>query len=352
MTRFLSENDELGEALMDLVRSYRTAAYRDRLREFRDRVVNAHGIVFSGMGTSEFTPLLIASGLSHLGIPNRTIDTGEMLHYGGRGGQANQLHVLTSQSGETVELIRLLTDTSFGQPYVAITNAETSTLASRSVLTLPLCAGTEVSITTKTFTNNLALLHILATVIRDIDALDAAFADIEQAARAISVVDKDAVARAADLLAPADSLAFVARGPAIVNARQCALTFMEGAHCMAAAFTGGAFNHGPMEAADSDFRLVLFAPSGQTEALADGLLRRVLPLGARVALMSDRSSAVDGITGNVGLMTIAPTDGRHSEHLFPIVAARTHNHLLHELAERRGVRAGEFRYGGKVTIEE
>ena len=35
--------------------------------------------------------------------------------------------------------------------------------------------------------------------------------------------------------------------------------------------------------------------------------------------------------------------------LFPILAARTHNHLLHLLATRLGIETGHFRYGGKVT---
>jgi glucosamine--fructose-6-phosphate aminotransferase (isomerizing) len=351
MNEFLKENKELASALENLLVFYRGEG-RAKLFEFRKRALEGRRLVFSGMGTSEFTPMMIEHRLSRLGVISRCIDAGELLHYEEVSKLADDLFIFTSQSGETVEVKKLLHERTFSKPYIAITNCESCSLANNASLILPLCAGNEQSITTKTFTNNLALLHILATIMENLDFLDKAFLEIETAIKSIQVIDIEAIRLAAAKLLPADMLMFIARGPAIVNAKQCALTFMEGTRCVASAFTGGAFNHGPFESVEGKSRLIIFAPTGKTQGILDNLIYRLEKLGPKVVVITDRNINISHTNDSIEIIKVGSIPEAIVEDLFPIIAARTHNLLLYEVARRRGIQAGMFRYGKKVTTDE
>lgn len=351
MNQFVKENDDLSRALEDFIEYYRGEG-RERLFSFRALASGSRGLDFCGMGTSEFTPHAVEWRLAALGYSSRIMDAGEFTHYGEPWQSRGRLLVFTSQSGESAELKSLFRYADSDLDYVAVTNSESNTLARGSTLTLPLCAGHEQSITTKTFTNNLALLHLLTTVLEKPDRLDGALSELEATAEALSVVDADAVVRATEVLSPADAIAFVGRGPSIVNAKQCALTFMEGARCVAAAFTGGGLNHGPFEAVGRDFRMVVFAPAGRTESLIDNLLKRAGRQETRIVAFTDRVCPTVGSHDTIVAVPIERVLDEGNEDLFPIVAARSHNLLLHAFAASRGVEAGEFRYGSKVTADE
>lgn len=344
MSSFLQENEDLPRALSDLVRFYRGEA-KARLGELRSLKGSRRGLLFSGMGTSELTPLYIQWSVRKAGMSCATVDAGEWLHYGEHTAAA-ELVVLTSQSGESVELRRLVDEKLTGQPYVAITNAPESSLARGAALVLPLCGGSEQSITTKTFTNNLAVLRLLAAaliepagVARELDMLD-------RLAGLMPAVDQEAILRAARHLGSCHSLAFVGRGAACVSARQCGLTFMEGCRIPSCPYTGGAFNHGPMEAVDRGLGVVVFSPVDGTAGLAGGLAERASGRGASVVLVTEPGQSAVGGAACVPLP--ARPDGMEAD-VFPILAARSQNLLLHRLAGLRGIEAGVFRYGSKVT---
>ena len=351
MTEFLKENEDLSNALDNLISYYRTEG-RERLKKFRAMIDQSKQLVFSGMGTSEFTPKLIEHRLADNGIMSKCADAGELLHYENFLKIDNRLFIFTSQSGETVEIKRLIKTLPSEKSFIAITNCESSTLAKNACLTLPLCAGEEQSITTKTFTNNLALLHIIAELVINPENFDATLDDIAKVSDTFQSINWKNIHSAALNLLPADAIIFIARGPAIVNAKQCALTYMEGARCNASAFTGGSFNHGPFESVDKSSRLVVFAPSGQTCQLIDNLLHRLALLKAKTVVITDRNISSALYPSSFQILKIRVNNNRYSEYLFPIASARTHNLLLHGVAECRGLQAGTFRYGRKVTTNE
>jgi glucosamine--fructose-6-phosphate aminotransferase (isomerizing) len=348
MSVFVRENEQLAEALEALLDYYAGAGSRviGRWREMaKDR---AH-ILFCGMGTSEFTPLAVTWRLARMGVACSAVDAGEWYHYGPQTADGTSLAVLTSQSGESVEMRRLVTAGRLPRPFVAITNNETSTLGQAAALSLPLCAGREESITTKTYTNNLAILHLMARALESEAALQRAFADLHEAAKSLAAVDEQALEDASRWLAPGDGIAFVARGSSVVCAKQCALTFMEGTRCLTSAFSGGAFNHGPFESVGPDFRLVVFAPLGKTHDLLLRVARDAAGHGAHVVVFSD-GPRIQG-AGIVSVEVPRP-EAAEAEDLFPIAVARSHNDLLNRMAVLRGLQTGQFRYGGKVTSRE
>jgi len=348
MNAFKKENAELPAALEDLITFYGSAEGAERLERWRALSAPATRFVFSGMGTSEFAPYAVRWKLFNKELGCEIVDTGEWQYCGTMAERKTDLVVLISQSGESVELKKLL-ESAKPERFVAITNDDTSTLARHATLTLPLCAGHEAAITTKTYTNTLALLHLLTEARESNSAMEDARTVLRMCAGLMEHVDESAVQRAADYLMPADYVAFVARGPAFVSARQSALTFMEGLKKTTAAFTGGAFRHGPFESMGPDFRMVVFRAPGTTAVILDKLTDDATRLGGHVIVFDGhpRQLRSSSLTVKVPFL-----DHRAAESLFPLLAARSHNQLLCELADRLGIDIGSFRYGSKITTVE
>ena len=364
MTAFREEIEQMPAAL-DLLVSYYEGDGRERLRDLRSRLRGARDLLWAGMGTSRFAPEAAFPRLRRAGFSCRSADAGEWLHYeedappAADGPADRPAHgsadapavVLTSQSGESVEVRRLVEQGRVPPGFIAITNNLDSFLARRAGLALPLLAGDEAAISNKTYANTLALVSLMASALEGDASLAQCFVDLRAASRALRDADMEAIAAAAARLAPASGIAFVGRGPAFVTARQCALTFMEGTRCLASAFTGGAFNHGPAELLAQGFRLVVMQAAGRTRALNASLAARAAGLGADVVLMSAAAEErIDGVL-TVPVPSIAARP-RGQEELFPLLASRVQNLLLDRVAAGRGLEAGVFRHGTKVTTHE
>lgn len=347
MSRFLEEVGELPEALLRMVAFYRSEG-RERLDAWVERMRGCDQVIFSGMGTSEFSPLAVSPRLSAVGVACRTVDTGEWLHYPIPLPDERGWVVLISQSGESVE-IKSLVEREMVADYVAITNGENSTLARQAALVLPLCAGEEAAITTKTYTNTLGLLILMAAALEGESARDDALDRLATVADYLHSADSGQSAVAAEFLFPGDALMFVGRGPAVAAARQAALIFMEGARCPTFAFTGGAFRHGPFEAVGPDLRLVVFAPRGRSRGITEGLGREAARLGARVVLVTDVELAAED---NLKVVRVRNVRGEASEDLFPLAVSGALPRLLDQFARAKGIEIGGFQYGQKVTARE
>jgi glucosamine--fructose-6-phosphate aminotransferase (isomerizing) len=354
-TPFRAEIDQIPDSLLRLAIFYE-AEGREHHREAGRRLREAPDVTWSGMGTSSFAPEAAFPRLERSGVSCRSVDAGEWLHFG-QGSPARRLAVLTSQSGESVEVRRLVEDGRVGAGYIAITNNLESFLARHAGLVLPLLAGEEASISTKTYANTLAVSYLLASAVEGESSVSRRTRELRAAAEALRSADVDAIARAAKRVAPAPGTAFVGRGPGYVAARQCALTFMEGTRRLAASFTGGAFNHGPSELLSEGFCLVVLQGSGVCRALTGSLASRAAALGAAVIVLGAQpvervdgalTVEVPGIPATAGIPAISGSE----EELFPLLACRVQNILLHDVAALRGHQAGVFRHGAKVTTRE
>ncbi len=141
-----------------------------------------------------------------------TIEAGEFLHHSMYGLRPDDVVVAISQSGESVETVRVA-ERLPKERVLAITNVSDSSLTKLAALTLPLFAEAEASITTKTYTNTLALLLLLAaeTLGRGKDQIVAGIrrcADNADHFRAERQAEVDA---AAEFLKGAPFLYFIAR---------------------------------------------------------------------------------------------------------------------------------------------
>jgi len=122
-------------------------------------------VVLTGMGSSYHTlqPLywsLIAGGFNPV-----LIETSELIHYGRALCDEDALIVLVSQSGASAETVRLL-ELQSRSPILGVTNTANSPLARRADLAILVQAGTEFSVSCKTYVGGMLCLQWLAAIFR------------------------------------------------------------------------------------------------------------------------------------------------------------------------------------------
>ncbi len=339
---FLREIAEQPDSVRDLVAYYSSVGIMD-LEKWAAAAVGAGRVVFAGMGTSEFVAESVAAEMTRLGVDATTIDAGELLHYPR---PIKGMLVLISQSGESVETRKIVERDDIADEMAAITNTPGSSIARATPLHLPIIAGIEGAISTKTYVNQLAILYLMCQSLKGDSATHAALGALAMLADRMGDYNQHKIDTAADLLADGSVIHFIARGPAMAAARQATLTFMEGTHTYATAFTGGAFRHGPFEMVGKSHHAVVFIPGGRTFELLRSMATEIAEKGSHVVAITDQEFDF-GLPNAVALRVPS-----FDEELFPISAATTQELLLHAVASRRGVIAGDFKYGGKVTTRE
>src|SRR5258708_38586108 len=74
------------------------------LRACAEPIRNARGrVIFTGMGGSLFATLAAVSRLSEEGYPVQALESAELLHYGSASLRAEDIGVVISRSGESIE---------------------------------------------------------------------------------------------------------------------------------------------------------------------------------------------------------------------------------------------------------
>lgn len=346
---FLDEVAEQPAVLRELIEFYGRREGRSLLTNARTVAgVSPRSYLFTGMGTSEHAPHAVADRLADAAsVPVVIRDAGELLHYGLRTVNFHDTVFAVSQSGESIET-RKVAESLKGHPrLIAITNNPESTMARLARANLPLLAGTEASISTKTYSNTLALLALLPEALtgREITATLGALEGVAGQMEEWVETRATEARAAAEFLRGGNAITFVARGPSMAAARQAALTFQEGVHLHTCALTGGAFRHGPMEMIGPDSCAVLFADSSPAGDLVRRMAAETASLGARVVLFSAKP-AESAKTMTV-LLIPCPEPV-----IFPLACSVAQELMLEQMARDRGLVAGEFRRSGKITTTE
>jgi glucosamine--fructose-6-phosphate aminotransferase (isomerizing) len=308
-------------------------------------------VVFTGMGSSLHAAYPAQGYLTSLGIRALVWETAELLYHHLKVLRPDTLLVVVSQSGETVEVTRLLDNLPEKVGVVAVSNAEGSTLGRRSKLLLPLMAGHQATVSTKTYTCAVAVLMYLAFAI----TRESPGPLTQAVMRAIEIQEK-ILDRYEVILPPTLEflnepyyVALISRGADLASAYEGALILKEVARLAAEPLSAAQFRHGPIEILHPSHRYIIFArqypPSGHTGKLllklADDLRRH----GGRVLLLTDLP--FETVT-NVRLIEVEPLRLGLGT-LVDIV----YIHLMaHDLALRAGREPGKFWIAEGVTREE
>lgn len=347
---FAEEMGEQPRALRDLIAYYRSGEGSRALDRAGELAGEARAATFTGMGSSLYASHAVLPALRAVGWSATPQEAGEALHYGLPGWKPEGLLVAVSQSGESAETRALAEALKGMAPTVAVTNEPGSGLAKAAGVVLPMRAGSEAAISTKTYTNTLGVLHLLKSALLREDR-ERALADLEAAARAmeraLSPDMEDAVQRAAGWIDSAKSVHFIGRGPSLAAVYVGSLIVGEGARVTAVGLPAASFRHGPFELADSNHAALVFMPDGPTRPLMEKIRNDLLRVGSRAVSLTDSP----GQNVSDGALQIVLGDVPSEAH-FPFPAAILVERILAAVAARRGLTPGDFRYGEKVTAEE
>lgn len=329
---------------------------RDRIRDGAVLLRGAHRpIALVGMGSSLHAARTALDRFAQLGRLVVAYDAGELLHFGLPGLPSGASVIVISQSGksaETVEVAERLCDADRDRALLAIVNDLDSPLARLATVAVPMGAGVESAVATRTFIAASVLLQLL---VDELAGVSLAHDDLVGLAAALDDLSADdsAANAVADVFANLRSLELVGRGASLGVAHYGALTIKETAAFPAEALSGGAFRHGPLELVDAPAGAIVLVPSGSTTELSMRLVREIAAAGwATWAIGPEgvvRQLGTDprdsGSDARLVVTGIPKLDGPLAA--LPLVVPL--QQLAAVLAERRGRIPGELLRGTKVT---
>lgn len=305
-------------------------------------------VLFTGMGSSHYCSQSAVIRLNAGGLPARMESAAELLHYESGALTPGTLLVLTSQSGESGEIVDLIDKLPAAQTVVGITNNPGSTLGRRADICLEMRVENELAVSTRTYLAALVLSDMLASALLGTsveESLAQCRAGIDALARTLDTHERTQ-ALLADFLGRPSTLCYIGRGHARATAECGALFTRETAKYPALAFDSGEFRHGPFEMVDARYRAILFAPAGATCTLQRHLTEAICAHGGRVAFITDEDARF--ATPNALVL-------RHDavpERIAPLVQVAFAQLFANDMALYRGFAPGVFRQSSKITTAQ
>ena len=133
----------------------------EQLQPLKDQLQNGDfdRLIISGMGSSFNAAYPAFVSLTRLPVPVILLNTAELLHSLRAAISPKTLLWLNSQSGRSAELVNLVESIENSQParVLACVNDLASPLAQAAAVCLPIHAGEEATVSTKTYLNMLAV---------------------------------------------------------------------------------------------------------------------------------------------------------------------------------------------------
>jgi glucosamine--fructose-6-phosphate aminotransferase (isomerizing) len=325
---------------------------RDLLDRVREAGQQSRTLVFTGMGSSYDACYPVVNDLAGRGIPSLLVDAAELLHFRRPVLNAQTLITIVSQSGESAEIVRLVSELAKQRyrPFViSVTNGLENVLARRADVRLDTWAGREEGPSTMTFAAAMATLSGLARLLAgdSVDtAVDRTRTGAEQAALSEERLLADPTAFASDLETWHDRrglIVLLGRGPARAATEMGALILKESG-VMAESLESGMFRHGPLELAGPDMTAIVMATEPETRRLDLSLASDLVETGANVLVITPDGEAPKGAR--------AIATGYLDRALTSAVSIVPVQLLAWRLAQTRGRRPGEYTRASKVTKSE
>jgi len=306
-------------------------------------------VIFTGMGSSFHATWPAMLMLEEHGIYASAIEASELLYYGQL--DSHTLVIAVSQSGYSVEVVKLIKSIrqqTASVPVLAVTNDTSSHLALLSDLVLPIYAGAEQTVSTKTYVNTLAVLDLAARVLSGVamqPALETMHTLVTYIRSALPEWERQAEI-ISERLTASRFLVFLGRGPSRASAMTAALITKESAKLPTEGMVAGQFRHGPMEVVSSELAVFIFAHAGRTSALNLNLARDLAQIAGQVYVVGTES-LIEG-TSNI----LLPDQCALDEWLVPLIEIIPIQLIAAKLAPLRGFDVDRFVHGSKITTLE
>jgi len=299
-------------------------------------------IVLTGMGSSFHALHPLNLQLIGHGFTAIMVETSELVHYKTRFFDPKTLIVAVSQSGQSVEMLRLAEVNGKRSAVIAVTNTPESPLARHATAALCTQAGQEFSVSCKTYVTALMALKWLGDILCQRDARQSR-RELKPAAGAAAAYLADwkgYVCKLAEGLDGSQQLFLVGRGASLAAVGTGALIVKESAHFHAEGMSSAAFRHGPMEMLSDETFVVVFSGDDRTRKLNLRLLSDVRQEGGRAELVGE-TAALDCFR--------LPD---HASSIRPILEMLPIQMITLALAGRVGREPGKFERASKVTTTE
>ena len=281
--RILQEINQQSQALKDLNGFYINGDGRRLL----EQILLTGSPLFTGMGASFHAACVAADLCFSAGVAARAVETSELLTWPKGTLSSNEVVIYLSQSGASAEVAPFLQQY---QPahLIALTNDLQSPLAGGAEVVLPLCAGIETLIASKTYLNSLALLWLISR--RLAGTLDGSEEEkLKRLRQRVQVMldGKEALfERWQTCIEGSSRLILTGSGLQGISARQTALMLAEWGKVSALPLSFGSLKHGFVELAEAGVTVVVFQP-GSSSGSEEGYLHWLIKTGAAIIRVID-----------------------------------------------------------------
>jgi glucosamine--fructose-6-phosphate aminotransferase (isomerizing) len=303
-------------------------------------------IVLTGMGSSYNAAYPAWLKLLALPIPAVHVNSAELLHYGQEMMDAHTLLWINSQSGRSVEVVRLLEGLADQRPafQLSMSNDSESPMARSADLAIPICAGAEATVSTKTYINMLAVLLLAAVQLAggDWQGLKIQMQKAADAMEEYLNQWEDKLAELDAVLGAVDQVLILGRGASMAAVWNGSLIQKEAAKFAIEGMNVADFRHGPMELASSRLTVLVLEGAPNTARLNRELALDVIRRGGKALWL--------GFEPDPDLPTLVLP--RVAEQARPLVEILPLQLMSIVLARRTGFEPGIFRHVGKVTVTE
>jgi len=299
-------------------------------------------VVLTGMGASlnALQPLylsLLACGTSAL-----LVETSELIHFLARLLDESTLVIAVSQSGKSAETVRLLDLPERKSAVIGVTNVADSPLALRADASLLTRAGSEFSVSCKTYVSALAVLAWLGDVLCA-GHTERAAGELRQVPHLVRNYLSHWRSHVDGLMRELDGvrdLFFLGRGSSLAAAMNSGLIIKESTRFHSEGMSSAAFRHGPFELVSRQIFALVYAGDAQVERLNRGLVQDIRRAGGRAFLC--------GPQAELEALRLPQV----SAALRPILEILPTQMISLALAALSGIEAGKFRKATKVTEKE
>ena len=303
-------------------------------------------VVLTGMGSSFFGLHPLSIELAANGWTPMMLETSELIHYYPHLLSPSTLVVAVSQSGKSVETVRLLEMNGRRATIICVTNHADSPLARHADFAVLCAAGEEYSVSCKTYVCGLMALRMVAGALCRLDR-EERWRDLAAAPAAVEGYLQNwtaHVAEFAELLREVRHLFLVGRGESLAAAETGALIIKESDHFHAEGMSTAAFRHGPFEMIERGAFVGVFAGDEKTRPLNEGLVQDL-------ARTSAQTMWIDGDAG-VGACRLPEVAETARPILMPILEILPVQMITLALAAVANREPGKFERATKVTVIE
>jgi glucosamine--fructose-6-phosphate aminotransferase (isomerizing) len=298
-------------------------------------------IVLTGMGASFHALYPLQLALAAQGETPCWVETAELNHSLSSLLSPESLIIAVSQSGKSVEMVRLLDENGGRAPLIGVTNTQDSPLYRKADFCMLTAAGDESTVSTKTYLASLIGLEVLAAAwAGDLDGLRAEMADAADLISSYLASWADHVQAIASLLDGVGQYFILGRGRSLASCGSGALVVKESTRSFAEGMSSAAFRHGPLEMVSCESLVLVFDGDPRVRSLNRKLVRDIEQHGGRAESIGPGSDIPalrlpDHLQCKLNLLEILPVQI-----------------LTLAIAARAGVEAGRFEHARKVTTEE